>query len=175
MSESNQSENTEFKPKTKEMSREDFMNAEHQVQTGATDVLPDGRTIGEVQKTLSDLQKKQEKELLERDEKRRAKQAQGKTDAGAGDDFLKQKVEVAVAENGATIASPVVEKTVETPSSTSDEPENDLPADLPGRRALLAAGITSLEKVASFDRETLLGIPGIKDATADKVLSYGKS
>ena len=59
----NSSEEKEPKPKTEQMSREDFMLAEHKVQTGISDILPGGKTVKEVQKEQLELQQKQEQEL----------------------------------------------------------------------------------------------------------------
>lgn len=166
-------EKTEFKPKPLEMTREDLMQKEHLVQTGATDTLPDGRTVAQVQESLVNIQKQQADDLRKRDEEKRKKGDKSAPETS----YLSEKVEVVVHENGVMSASPVAEASTEPPPSSGEdsEPANDLPTDYPGRKAFLAAGITSLEKIASFDRDALLSIPGIKDATADKVLSYGKS
>ena len=167
-------ETKEFTPKTEEMTREEYLLAEHKVQTGVSDTLPGGAKVADVQKSLSDLQNQQHADLLKRDEDKRAKKTEGEP-VTAKDAFFNEKLGVTVAENGAVIATPAVEKTDQPASGADQEPENDLPADLPGRKSLLAAGVHTLEKLATLDFDALTAIPGIKDATAEKILSYGKS
>jgi hypothetical protein len=179
--ENNSSAEKEFEAKTETMSRADLMLAEHKVQTGISDELPGGAKVSDVQKSLRDLQAKQEQELRDRSEERRKKRNEkSKTPVNEPVDsktaFLNEKLDVTVAENGAVIATPLVEKSeTSTESGDDQEVENDLPKDLPGRKHFLAAGIVSLEKVATFDIDALKGIPGIGDAMAEKVLAYGKT
>jgi len=159
---------------TKQMTRGDYFKAEHLVQTGKSETLPDGRNIKEVQNGLVDLQKQQENAQAEKD-KRWAHQANKNSEQKSGDQFLKEKVEVSGFTNGASSARPVSE----IPKSNEDdweEPENDLPNDLPGRTHFLkhTAPITRLEDVAKLDLAALDAIPGIGKVTAAAVLAYGK-
>lgn len=142
-----------------EMTRGEFMKAEHLVQTGQSETLPDGRNVSEVQKNLASLQKEQEEALRER----------FKSD-DAGTDYFNQTVEVTIFDNGATSARPLSESVAQKPPS----PASDIPGDFPGRDALIAAGVANLEQVSKLDAQALVGIKGIKDATAEKILAYGK-
>lgn len=160
---------SEFQPKKLEMTQAEFMQKEHLVQTGVTDELPDGRKVADVQKFLAEEQARQEEQLKQLGEERRKKRAEKK---GEPTEVKSEKIEVVVHENGViTGSNPVID---EPAPPNNQEPDNDLPPDLPGRKHFLAAGIVSLEKVASFDLEALQGIAGIGDATAEKVLTYGK-
>lgn len=49
--------------------------------------------------------------------------------------------------------------------------EGDLPEDFPGRKHLMAAGVTTLEAVAALDAEQLLQIPGIGKATVGQMIA----
>jgi len=153
---------------TKEMTREEFLRAEHELQMGITDKLPDGSDLKDVQKNIAKLQKEQEEALRARDDRNRAK-PEGETA-----NYLSEKVEVTVAENGVMTASAVVETPVKTDDWT--EPENDLPADLPGRLHFLKhePPITRIEEIAKLDKSGLTAIAGIGGKTADAVLLYDK-
>lgn len=149
------------------MTREEFQEAERKIQLGISDTLPDGRKVSEVQKNLEATQLAQEKE-------RREKYMPKPKEASKT-----EKLEVLVAENGSISARPpaaaVKEKSVAGGGGDDSSPESDLPQDFPARDKLIAAGVTSLEMVAGLKHEDLTGISGIKDATAEKILSYGKS
>lgn len=158
---------------TKEMTRGAFMKAEHEVQTGVSETLPDGRTVKEASDSLANLQAQQEKDLAERGKKWMDKAA-AKTSMKTGDDFLNEKVQVTGFENGAVSARPIPEIVED---KAPEEPDNDLPGDFPGRKVFLFATppITRLEDIAKLDRDALIGINGIGEKTADSVLAYGKS
>lgn len=141
------------------MTREELMKYEHEIQTGQRDTLPDGTKIADVQKGLQALQEKQTAE----DAEKYAQKTEEKTD------FLQETVTVHVAENG-TISGISAEET-QTPV---DQNSSDLPEDFPGRKALIAAGVSMLEKVAKLDLDGLKAIPGIGDATAEAILAFGK-
>jgi hypothetical protein len=146
-----------------EMTLDEFQKIEHEIQTGVRDTLPDGRKISDVQKALEELQKKQEKE-------RGVKE--GDTPKKPAD--ASQTVEVTVTENGVMSARPVTSDVAPAPPE-EQESDSDLPPEFPGRKALIAGGVLTLEAVAQLDKETLVGIKGIKEATADAILAYGKA
>ncbi len=163
---------------TVEMTAEDFQQWERNVQLGVTDKMPDGRKLSEVHKELTDLQIAQatERAVVSEEDHVRV------DDANAVPNEVKPEtlMEVVVQPNGVVSATPKVEASeaaaIQTDGNESDqEPANDLPKDYPSRKALLAAGFTSLETVAKFTVEDLIGIPGIKQASAERILNYGKS
>jgi hypothetical protein len=49
--------------------------------------------------------------------------------------------------------------------------ESDLPDDFPGRKELIAAGITELSVAKSKSRDELIAIRGIGEKTADEILA----
>lgn len=144
------------------MTHEEFQQIEREIQTGVRDTLPDGRSIADVQKSLEETQLAQEKE---RREKYLPEDEKTATD---------KKVEILVAENGAMSARPLQPESGEKTDDTG-ETESDLPADLFARDKLIAGGVTTLEMLGKLGHDELILIPGIKDATAEKILSYGKS
>jgi len=155
---------------TKTMTREEVMAHEHKIQTGETDVLLDGRTTEQTWEDNLRLQKEQEEALRERGvkwaEKRDAKAAK------TGDDFLSEKVEVRVADNGVTSARPVIESEIAAPSGSNPlQPESDLPQDFPAREALAAAGV-NLALVKTMSDEHLLAIKDIGKASLEKIRAY---
>lgn len=158
---------------TKQMTREDYFKAEHLVQTGKSETLPDGRNIKEVQNRLIELQKEQETARAGKDQKW-IDLANKNSGVKTGEGFLKEKIEVSGFANGAVSARPVSE--MEFIKDNWQEPENDLPTDLPGRLYFLkhTTPITRLEAVAELDLEGLKAIPGIGKATAEAILGYLK-
>lgn len=71
-------------------------------------------------------------------------------------------------------------ETTDTPDKPADNPvdevkvdevESDMPKNFPGRAQLIAAGHTSLEAVRVIPAEKLTEIPGIKAATAGRILA----
>ena len=56
-------------------------------------------------------------------------------------------------------------------AKTSEAPESDLPEDFPGRSALIKAGHTAQDQVDALDRDALIAIKGIGEATADEILA----
>jgi hypothetical protein len=157
----------ESKAVTTEMTREEFMKVEHLVQTGQSDTLPGGKTVAETFENLVNLQRQQEKELQERG----AKYAEN-SGIQSKEDFLSEMLEVSTFENGAVSARPKAEKTAD--ESPAHGAETDIPLNFPGRKVLIARGL-NLEKVSTLDRDALIAIDGIAEATADKILAYGKS
>lgn len=160
--------------KATEMTREDFMALEHQIQVGAVETLPDGRSVKEAQADLKQLQIEQDAAIAEKGAKWVEKAAKKN-----GGDYLLEKVQVRVAENGAISARPESETAVAATgnASTSDSktPASDIPADFPGREALIAGGVVLLENVGNLDKEHLMTIKGIGEPTAEKILAYGKA
>lgn len=148
---------------TQEMDLDEFQKIERDIQTGVRDTLPDGRTISDVQEGLENLQKKQERE-------RGVKKGANPEEPAE----TTQTVEVTVAENGVMSARPVTED-ARPAKDKETEPESDLPPEFPGRKALIAGGVLTLEAVGKLDRDGLVGIKGIKEATADSILAYGKA
>ena len=51
------------------------------------------------------------------------------------------------------------------------EPLSDLPAGLPGRAALVKAGINA-ETLSTMDKTALVEVPQIADKTADEILKF---
>ncbi len=158
---------------TKQMTRGDYFKAEHLVQTGKSDTMPDGRNIVEVRQGLVDLQKQQETAQAEKD-KRWIEQANKNAGQKTGAEFLKEKLEVSGFANGAVSARPISEA-VQSKEDDWQEPENDLPTDLPGRIHFLrhTTPIVRLEDVAKLDLEGLKAVAGIGKATAESILAYG--
>lgn len=149
-----------------EMSREEFQQWEHEVQTGKRDTLPDGRKISAVQAENTRLQLEQEKVYGRKE-----------TDASVSDEAaeVSKKVSVSISATGAMSARPAVEATEEQPKADHGrETQSDLPEDFPGRKALIAADVSLLEKVAKLDLDGLKAIPGIGDATAEAIINFGK-
>ncbi len=161
-----------FQPKKVEMTRAEFMKAEHALQTGETDVLPDGRKVSEVRESLFALQKQQEEDLKKRGQERRARYVESKGETLTKSDFLSEKLEVVVQESGATSARPLTE-TVEE-EIPPPPPANELPHDFPGRSRLIAAGFTTIEAVKKLKKPALLKIEQIDEAAAEAILAYGK-
>lgn len=58
-----------------------------------------------------------------------------------------------------------------TPDTTPIKPSDELAADFPGREYLYMAGYTSYGQVAELDKEELDALPGIGEATADKIVA----
>lgn len=59
------------------------------------------------------------------------------------------------------------------PYDSPDQPETDLPLDFPLREILRSQGL-QLADVKAMDRDALMRIPKIGDASADKILEYVK-
>lgn len=149
-----------------EMSRKEFQQWEHEVQTGKRNILPDGRKISAVQAENVRLQLEQEKVYGRKE-----------TDASVSDEAaeVSKKVSVSISATGAMSARPAVEATEEQPKADHGrEIQSDLPEDFPGRKALIAADVSLLEKVAKLDLDGLKAIPGIGDATAEAIINFGK-
>lgn len=155
---------------TKTMTREELMAHEHKIQTGETNILPDGRTVDEAWTENLRLQAEQEEALRERGKQWAdlGREQSPKT----GEDFLKEKVEVRVSDSGAISARPVkTEADVDLSGGDPPTVPNDLPADFPSRDALYAAGVT-FALVKTLDKDALLELKGIGEASADKILAY---
>ncbi|HRH40390.1 MAG TPA: hypothetical protein PKY82_02010 [Pyrinomonadaceae bacterium] len=52
-----------------------------------------------------------------------------------------------------------------------NEPVSDLPKELPGRAALIAAGITA-DNLTALDKTALVALPKIGETTADQILKF---
>lgn len=142
------------------VTHEDFQQIEREIQLGIRKELPDGRSISEVQENL-------EKTQLAQEAERREKYV-------PNEDEAKPKLEILVAENGAMSARPLQPESEEKTDNTG-EPDSDLPADLFARDKLIAAGVTTLEMLGKLGHDDLVLIPGIKSASAEKILNYGSS
>lgn len=163
---------SESKATVKTMSREEFMTAEHLVQTGESETLPDGRNVTAVREGLVEMQEKQSAELTER-HKKWVDKANENSPQKTGGEFLKEEVEVSGFANGAISARPVSEKTDEaTPVPSPNDPLSDLPENFPGRKHLIAGKVYSLEAVSKLDLDGLKAIDGIGEATAQAILDY---
>jgi hypothetical protein len=166
---------TESKATTKEMSRDEYFQAEHLVQTGQSETLVDGRKIKDVQKDLVELQNQQDAERAKRDQKW-IDAAKDQSGVKTGEEFLNETVQVTGFANGVTSARSVPEET-ETPVLGTDPnaPLSDLPENFPGRKELIAGKVYSLEAVAKLDLDGLKAIDGIGKATAEAILAYGNT
>lgn len=151
-----------------EMSRKEFQSWEHEVQTGIRDTLPDGRKISDVQKENVRLQLEQEKVYGKKTDSVEENISEDSAEPS-------KKVSVSISATGAMSARPAVEATEEQPKADHGrEIQSDLPEDFPGRKALIAADVSLLEKVAKLDLDGLKAIPGIGDATAEAIINFGK-
>lgn len=152
--------------KTIEMTREESMQIEHEIQTGVRTTLPNGQDLKEFQENMFAKQREQEAE-------RGKKETYDAESQSVETVTENQKVNVFVAENGAISARPVQETAAnQTVDSTAGQ--SDLPEDFPGRKELIAAGIILLETVAKLDKESLKSVKGIGDRAAELILNYGK-
>jgi hypothetical protein len=97
------------------MTRAELAAHEHKLQTGETDVLPDGRTIAEVFAENQKLQAAQEAEIL----------ANGELEFPSTDgEYDNQKLLVTVSDSGAISARPIVEDEAKPIVEEEAKPKN---------------------------------------------------
>jgi hypothetical protein len=58
-------------------------------------------------------------------------------------------------------------------AAEKEPPSGDLPEDLPGRDAFVAAGL-DLDQIAALDKDGLVEVKGVGEKTAEAVLAYLK-
>jgi hypothetical protein len=58
-----------------------------------------------------------------------------------------------------------------TPDTDPIKPSDELATDFPGREYLYMNGYTSYGQVAELNKDDLIALPGIGEATADKILA----
>lgn len=70
---------------------------------------------------------------------------------------------------GLTVPSENAQESEEDPEPTEDDPQA-LPADFPGLKALVAAGVATLADLEGKTRDDLIALEGIGATTADRIL-----